>query len=342
MTWWRRVREIDVRVVAPILGLERRGRSWGPCPGCGAEKRSRSDRRAPVSIRDDGAVFRCWCCDAAGTSLDLVCIRLAGERWRPGVECVEEWFADHGFLDGDARVATPPRVARPAPLRRVPRAELASMWDASTSRALPADVLGFLSSRTDLAAHGLSMADEVALARLDVVRALPDRRCYQWPEWWPARWASIYRLAILCFDARGEAAGLHARAVRATKNGKTRWCRGYAASRLLMPGIGGLDLLRGCDVPMHAGVWICEGVTDVLAASIVALQLQIPAVVLGAASGGFQALADVRWPRAILRGDVAVYIRSDDDEAGNRYAEQAHRALYPLGIAARRAPWETT
>ena len=65
-------------------------------------------------------------------------------------------------------------------------------------------------------------------------------------------------------------------------------------------------------------------------------------MLLAAAQGGFPALARVRWPEAVLSGRVLVYARTDDDEAGNKYAGQIRDALTPLGVRVLRLPWEPT
>ncbi len=334
--WWQTAKTTSLAGVAPLVGLERRGRSWGPCVACGASKRSRRDRRPPVSIRRDGVLWYCWCCRAGGSVLDLVSYRLTGRSWSPGADGVRDWFDSRGVLPS---LPSPP----PRTLERPPRSELDALWGSSSRSAKnwPPPIRRFLEQRDDIDQHGLSMWDPEALERIGVVRCLPDPRCHRWPSWWPRHWASVWRLAVRCYEVDGRAATIHARAVRPVSTGRTRWPGGYDAARVFMAGPTGRAFLRGENVPMSAGIWVLEGLTDLVAASLVVHHQEIPAVLLGGAAGSFRALSSVRWPAEVLRGDVPVIARTDDDDTGDEYARQICRAVQPLGIRVLRAPWET-
>jgi hypothetical protein len=56
-------------------------RAIGPCPACQAIRRSRSDKRPPVSLWHKGPrpMWRCYACDAKGGTADFVACCLFGE-----------------------------------------------------------------------------------------------------------------------------------------------------------------------------------------------------------------------------------------------------------------------
>lgn len=159
--------------------------------------------------------------------------------------------------------------------------------------------------------------------------------------------ATNFRLIFPAFTAAGRFASLHARRVpwydgaracceacgsRLPKvpkliercecgwrpRRKTTWPAGFNAEGLLFADRGGAELLRG--KPRHTTVLVVEGVTDLLRASLLADQAGV--AVLGFASGGTKALGDIRWPEGVTVG-----IATDEDKAGEQYAEAAAQAL---------------
>lgn len=193
----------------------------------------------------------------------------------------------------------------------------------------------------------------VNLARLDLVRILPLAPPWpHWPRWWPTRWTRTWRLAIRAFEPDGTFASLHARGVptydpiyNGHGNGdsqplddprpKTRWPAGCNAGGLLFADALGLALLRGDAPERLRGVLVVEGLTDMVRAALLADELRkrgrSSVAVLGATSGAFKALGDVRWPRGIN-----LYSAVDPDPAGNRYHAEMTAVLAPLGIMPRR------
>lgn len=206
---------------------------------------------------------------------------------------------------------------------------------------------------------------------LDVVRIAPSPRQWEakgWhsPGWWPAGWLGLFRLVFQAFDVRGNLASLHARLVPtydrdrlvpicdgcgrdlARRAGprpgafagvvercecgwkparKTTWPARCSAEELLFADAGGQAVLRG--EPQHQDVLVVEGVTDLLRAALVAPR--VPCAVIGFTSGGAQALGKIRWSQGVRVG-----IATDDDKAGDRYADAAARAMT---IRPRRIKW---
>ena len=72
---------VDTAIEAVGLS-KRRGRSFGPCPSCGSEKRGSSDSRGPVGVRGDSRGWHCFKCGASGDALELLSLVWMGCRVR--------------------------------------------------------------------------------------------------------------------------------------------------------------------------------------------------------------------------------------------------------------------
>lgn len=256
-----------------------------------------------------------------------------------------------------------------------PEAEVARFWDLCSRIATDPVAAGddpwpalYMRDR------GLD-ADQLSGA-MDVVRATPIY-LPRWPAWWPGwisegdgpHWA-MFRLVVRAYDATGAVRSIHARRVlryrtftysgelfsdplceacRGTLDRergrakekcpacgwmpkpKTLWPVKCSSERLLFADAGGVAVLKG-DASAPKDVLIVEGLTDTLRGATVAPS--VPCAVIGFTSGGAQALADVRWRR-----DMRLGVATDDDAAGDAYAEQVADAVRPLGISMRRIRW---
>lgn len=315
--------------LAPRVGMTKAGGRWGPCPVCGAERasRDRSDRRGPVAVWSVAGVEHWKChaagCDAGGIGAPSLvaaylfrAVLVKGDpRWR-------EVFA---WLRGESpRMAPLPTTRREAPptTPRPPVAALTALWGTSVrvSRSMPSlAAAAFLERRR----FPVDAAGELA-----GLRELPTE--YAWPEWWPSGWASAYRLALPAFEPDGTFASLHGRSVGDVRP-KTRWPRmgSGSATGLLLADWAGVKLLRG-DAALLAelrGVVVVEGFTDLLRTSLAVARVRRPLAVLGAASGGFPALARVRIPAGL-----PVYVGTDADATGDKYARDIANALDPRPV----------
>jgi hypothetical protein len=224
----------------------------------------------------------------------------------------------------------PARQERPREaLRRAPLAELEALWGACLSVTTATGP-----ARAFLAGRGWESQLE-ELDTLDVVRLLPES--YPWPSWWPGSWARSWRLVAPAYEADGTLASLHARAVLPDADPKTRWPYGPESKELLLADPNGYAVLRGVPVVGLRAVLVVEGLTGTLnmalRMSTLAAQLG-PVAVLGATSGGFEALARVAWPvgaEAWVGTDTG-----DTHGTGDKYAAKVNETLAPRGVVVRR------
>lgn len=308
--WWEIAAAVPVSEVAAALGLETVRSGLSPCPACGAERR---DRRGAVGLRRDDRGWHCFKCQVSGDGIDLAALALFEKRGRElrAEQAVElrAWFAARGWCPPeDVAVEIPkwkpPPPKPPVPPKRVPRVELKALWEACVP-VDPAGIVGaFLRER--------EMEPEALLPGM--IRQLPEE--WTWPRWWPAPWSRSWQLVALLREPDGSPVAFHGRAVDGATP-KTRNPLGAEVAGTFLASSEGLALLRGESKADE--VLVVEGFTDWLRAALICAG-RMP--VLGGISGSFRALGEVRWPEG-----CRVWIATDEDAAGERYAQQAQEAL---------------
>ena len=234
--------------LAARAGMSGGGRSgWGPCPLCGADRRGREDRRAPLAIfaGRDGERWTCHACKAGGGVVAFLAATRFGEvpgkgdhRWLEIFAALRGEPVDRS-AGGRSRPPTAPRMASDTrePVKTAPNRE-AGRPTAPRDEERPAppleEVLALWAACGRLDAPGVGYATEPAipylacpdpgrdlpvdmLAALDLVRLVP--RDGPWPSWIPLvgmsppEWAAVYRLAIPMYSARAELQAIRFRAV---------------------------------------------------------------------------------------------------------------------------------
>lgn len=283
----------DVADAASRLGLAHARRRWGPCPACRVDRMA--DRRPPIRIAQGW-----WCnaCGAHGDAVDLAAWVMLGRGTAKGDPELRRVFE---FLDGSTSrpTADRPPTEPPPP----PAAELTAFLRACRPPVEDLEVKEYLRSR------GIDPAGASA-------GAIPTNLG---ARWWPCRWSRTWRLVVPAFDARGVVRSLHARAVEADRDPKTRWPLGCGASGLVFADQLGRRLLRG---ERSSGTLIvAEGLIDYLHVSA---ESGGTAAVIAVESGSESAIRLVRLPP-----DVRVYVATHADLAGDRYAQAVADALAP-------------
>lgn len=327
--WIDDLREQPLVDVALAAGMQEfPGRSWGPCPCCGAEARGSHDqRRGPVGFRPDGRGWRCHVCHTTGDVVALVAAAATGQARPDTWEIVHSFAAGRGLcasLDGTVRIAAPrPRPARPPspPPTRPPLDEVLAVWDSAVAVVDDEEVAAWCRSR------GL---DPMWIADYDLARATHVTvRLPQWAgtggTWGEWRWSG-HRLVVRAFDHEGGLASIHARYIRGDEpHAKGLWPRGCSMSGLVLcdsPSLLRLDLVDGY---YPSRVIVAEGVPDWLTwATHYSDGDEDAPLVIGVTPGSWsQAVAD-RIPDG-----REIVIATHDDDAGNGYAVQIIETIRP-------------
>lgn len=114
-SWIDPVKALGFQAVAAELGISAsRGRSYGPCPACRAERRGSGDQRGPMTIVDSSG-WHCWACKATGDTIDLVAYHVEGARLpdltTEAFARVKSFCIDRGWADRGAPKETTAQIA---------------------------------------------------------------------------------------------------------------------------------------------------------------------------------------------------------------------------------------
>jgi DNA primase len=328
----------DPREVCRRLGLDPKAKPQGGgglmilCPAHGERTPSCSVSRGP-----DGTLrVKCFGCDFAGDVFDLLAVVERLDRVRDFPELLRR-AAELAHVELERDASRPPaKRAQPRPAPPVARAPIAKPYP-------PADEIGALwalcrAATEDpevgqwLEGRGLAPA---AIARYDVARALPAGASL--PPWASYRgdpekrakaepWAALgYRLVVPLYDAGGVIRSVRARAIVPTDGPKALPPTGYAAKGLIMADPLASMMLALGEWPEHAEkrVVISEGEPDFLTWASRGTGARTLAV-LGLAGSG-------QWTKEIadrIPDGSTVIVRTDQDDAGDRYAEQITATLW--------------
>ena len=332
----------DPREVCRRLGLDRQAKPQGGggltilCPAHGDRSPSCSVTRGP-----DGTLrVRCFACGFAGDVLDLLAIVERLDRNRDFPELLRRAAElGHVQLEREAHRSLgpvkrkprdeviPPVPPSPAPRRPFPPAEeIGAFWSMCHPVSDDPEIVRWLEGR------GLSAE---AIGRYDVARALP--REAHLPPWASYRgdpalrpnaepWTALgYRLIVPLHDEAGVIRSVRARAVGPTDGPKALPPTGYAAKGLVMADPLAAMMLALGSWPEHAEkrVVVSEGEPDFLTWASRGTGARTLAV-LGIAGAG-------TWTKEIadrIPDGSTVIIRTDQDDAGDRYAEQITASLW--------------
>ena len=348
MTWFDEAKRISVQEVAEGLGLTVR-RKFGvvgfTCPIHGEDHK---DGKPSGRIVHGGSGWRCWSCDEGGDALTLAAVVLTGNRKPSTWDAVRAWFASRGWCaprdDREWVPAVPaPKVPKVVskPIERLPPSEVADLWSAGWFAETEQR------ARRWLFARGLDPG-----ACHDNVRSLPESATV--PEWATClgeAWNKGHTLILPTYDARGELVGLRARWTGTEWDGE-RWVevpapggrkevnpRGSGVLRATVYADDtGRDVLRGKRPDGWSGrVIVVEGGPTWLRYVIEARKTagEWPAV-LGVWSGAWPDDAEGDKIAASLRAASCVYVATDSDDAGDKYATAISNTLARASITAKR------
>lgn len=288
----------DIGDVAAALGMDVRGRRFGPCPECGVDDR----RHPPVGITFRGEGWRCYHCQAVGDAVALVALVTVGTRRPKGMAWgeVRAVCAAQGWCSGDGERATwTPPVARPRVEAPYPERDELVRLLLACRRPMEAPEL-----HPWFAARGWT--------RRLPAGVLPD--VYGWPGFWPEHMRG-FKLVVPMVTPDGRVTSMHGRWPSTVAPwGKTRWPKERRATGLLFsdPWVG-RPYLQGGRRPDR--VLVTEGITSFLSACC----RTVPGTaVIGADNGGFGALPKMTGVSVFVATDCG-----DADGTGDRYWREA-------------------
>jgi hypothetical protein len=227
-------------------------------------------------------------------------------------------------LDSGERVAerpAPPPPPAPEPERTYPpESEVAALWAAAKSVSDDAEAVAWLASR------GL---DPDLVASDDAARVLPKgARLPRWARYQRASWTETgHRLIVPMRDSAGAVKSVRASRVIDGDSPKRLPPGGHKATGLVMACPIGTAMLNGTANPPE--VVIVEGEPDWL--TWVTRKTARPTARIGIVSGSWSLAMAQRLPPGTI-----VWLRTDHDAAGDRYAAEIARTLRWVGCFVQR------
>jgi len=93
-----------ISILSKSLKLQSgRMRSYGPCPACGASKRSQNDKRLPLGVTENYRGWHCHQCKISGNMIDLLCFSKIGKKYnnaeKEDQSLIINWLIDNGYED---------------------------------------------------------------------------------------------------------------------------------------------------------------------------------------------------------------------------------------------------
>lgn len=279
------------------------------------------DEKTPscsVQLRQGVVLWNCHGCGEKGDALSLVArsrgLSLRGDDFRQVLILGAELAGLHGLVreleTGDTPTERPPLVVRPAPQAEPektypPASETAALLAACRPVSEDDDVAAWIRGRR------LSLD---AVEGAEIVFALPaTAQVPGWASYQGRPWTETgHRLIIPMFDAAGVMQSVRAGRVTDGDSPKRLPPGGYRASGLVMACPIAVGMLRGTFRPER--VAISEGEPDWIWWSS---KYGISAYArIGITSGSWTNEIADRIPRG-----AAVFMRTDNDNAGDRYSE---------------------
>jgi hypothetical protein len=343
MSWLDLARDRSTAELAAALGYPVRVHTSGistTCPACHAERRhtKSGDRRGAVGMRKASpAGWQCFQCGEAGDAVDFAAWHVGGRRFRDlpsdHYDRVRELF---GIADDWQPRAVP--IARPerhleaaenAETDYPPVSDVERLWEASRAVSSDRGAVAYLAHR------GIPLA---GLDHHDCVRALPEGADVPaWATWQGRPWSRTgYRLLVPLYDWRGELRSVLARSVELHPAGpKSVGAVGHGRRGLVMAATHGRQLMEsGPHLWWHRTVnlrvAVYEGEVSWMRSVGAGWECELEAdyelagwrMSLGIVSGSFTRDVASRIPDA-----TTVHLRTDDDDAGKKYAADIQAAL---------------
>ncbi len=331
--WIDDAKALSVTDAARLLGVTT-ARAGMPCPGCSAPRRGKRDPRPPATFGRNS--WRCWSCSASGDALDLVSFTLTGRKLSADHDqqaTVRAWLVDQGITTARDQPRRPQLRAVPAeppPSESWPdRAEVDAFWNSCRPVAADPACMAWLQRR-----YGEHASRLIAvLDHLSAARSIPTSASPSFARFGGRRWSEAgYRLIFPLSDAEGQLRSVRARDVGLrtdNRQPKAVPATGYGCRGLVLACDRARALLSGAPLPAHwppgrlPRITIVEGETDWMAWISRRLTVTDPALI-GVYSGAWLDEHSAALPHGTI-----LAVRTDDNDAGHRYADSIARASKP-------------
>ncbi len=333
------VRAATLERVAGDLGLAIRRKHLPACPACNVEKHG----SGKLYRGEEGDRWHCHRCGADGDALALVAFHLFGstasnpDQWRQ----VREWFEGRGYVSKNgprtpykpvssvSHTKPPPREPQGVePPAWPPTDDLKSLW----GQGRPFEEL----NDGQRWAGRFSISHEVVNA-LNLARVFPESATLPgWARCAGHSWRDGWRLLLPMYGPEGRCVSMAARWVSdgdPPKGAKECTPAGFSRSGAVYADPMGLALLQGKTddggCRWNGGVVIAEGGKDYLTWAARAGRVTPTDdgpetfAVLGVWAGAWNAEIAARIPDG-----ARVTIRTDQNEAGDKYAETIAETLH--------------
>lgn len=276
-----------------------------------------------VQLRGDAILWRCHACGASGDVLSLVAVVRGLNMSRDFPQVLAESARLAGLwtivaeLEGRGPVVPPMAIPEPQPAQEEPERvyppspDVQTLWEASRAVSDDPDVSTYMAARS---------LDPERVAGGDWARALPEvGDLPRWARYRGASWrATGHRVIVPVWDAAGALTSVRAWRVTEGDSPKRLPPAGHRASGLVMADAFALAWLRGTRTPET--IVIVEGEPNFLSRCLV--NKDPHAAVVGIVSGSWSEVFAAKVPLG-----SRVVIRTDDDDAGNRYANEIAQSV---------------
>lgn len=125
MSMFTTVNNQKIQDISKMLSFRVGKSSISPCPACGEEKRSKSDKRFPVGISSNGFGWSCFQCNSKGNTVEFIAYALHNKSYSNlssfEINSFNEWISDnhiYSFQNKNLSRSTSPMVEENKPKQK--------------------------------------------------------------------------------------------------------------------------------------------------------------------------------------------------------------------------------
>jgi hypothetical protein len=315
MDWFDEAKSLTFEFVAQSIGLQSNNskKRWSKCPAC-SESLDKTGRPAVRNYTSNRWI--CNRCHVDGDTIDLISYHLTNNDF---TTCQDKRSVRSHFINllGKEEKIYRDSLAPMATFTYPPDDELKRLMEAAAHMQFYRDrvVDDYFNDR------GIDpqMVDARIASQQFAYRGLSqtERSSGKVGPWFPEFWAKQFPVLFPLYDYTGTMRSFQARAVDPNATRKSQCPIGYSSGGLFFANRLALEFIQGKGVPEE--LWIVEGEID-----FATLTQYDEIAVLGIKSGSISSMKLIRFPRS-----MTIYVATDNDTAGDAYAEKILRAVLP-------------